>query len=333
MTTLFPHTFGITASNIAMRLLVLSGKRKRKRRKPKYRKPELTIKQILAWADLWHERTGKWPKAHFGRIPGSLGETWAGVDSALKGGRRSLLGGSSLARLLEENRGVRNIGNLPPLSVKQILAWADQWHARTGEWPRQKSGRIPGSLDESWRNIDNALLYGLRGFPGGSSLAQLLKEHRGKRNRKRLPKLSETQILRWANKHFRRTGRWPSATSSGHVGDASGETWVGVNSALQKGLRGLKGGETLAQFLFRKRGVRYHLNLPPLSEEQILAWADLWHARTGKWPHADSGRVLGTLGETWKAVDMALRKGHRGLPGGTTLRRLLQEHRKSDGES
>jgi hypothetical protein len=30
--------------------------------------------------------------------------------------------------------------------------------------------------DEKWRNIDNALRYGLRGLPGGSSLAKLLAE-------------------------------------------------------------------------------------------------------------------------------------------------------------
>jgi hypothetical protein len=32
-------------------------------------------------------------------------------------------------------------------------------------------------------------------------------------------------------------------------------------------------------------------------------------------------------GENWKALDLALRRGHRGLPGGDTLVRLLRRER------
>jgi hypothetical protein len=66
--------------------------------------------------------------------------------------------------------------------------------ARTGDWPHRESGQIPGSLGEKWRRVDNALVYGLRGLPGGSSLAQLLAERRGVRNIRRLPRLTEEQI-------------------------------------------------------------------------------------------------------------------------------------------
>jgi hypothetical protein len=47
-----------------------------------------------------------------------------------------------------------------------------------------------------------------RGLPGGYSLAMLLQDYRGVRNKSRLPQLTVTQILAWANEHHRQTGRY-----------------------------------------------------------------------------------------------------------------------------
>ena len=49
------------------------------------------------------------------------------------------------------------------------------------------------------------------------------------------------------------------------------------------------------------RGVRNLGALPRLTEEQILAWADLHHQRTGKWPTENSGPIPDSGGETWLA--------------------------------
>ena len=66
---------------------------------------------------------------------------------------------------------------------------------------------------------------------------------------------------------------------------------------------------------------------PHLTIQQILHWADEHFQRLGKWPvHSD--RVLTAPGQTWAAIDQALRLGLRGLAGGTTLYRLLVEHRR-----
>jgi hypothetical protein len=48
----------------------------------------------------------------------------------------------------------RNKARLPPLTVAQILAWADAHRARTGEWPRVLSGPIPEAPGESWRAVN-----------------------------------------------------------------------------------------------------------------------------------------------------------------------------------
>jgi hypothetical protein len=67
---------------------------------------------------------------------------------------------------------------------------------------------------------------------------------------------------------------------------------------------------------------------PPLTVEQVLAWADAHHQRTGHWPSHVAGVVAGVPGQSWAAIDQALRCGGRGLPGGDTLARLLDRHRR-----
>jgi hypothetical protein len=114
----------------------------------------------------------------------------------------------------------------PPLTVDEILGWADDHRLRTGDWPGIYSGPVQGGpLGENWRKIDNALRYGLRGLEGKSSLAQLLAERRGVRNHMRLPRLSTALILRWADAFRRVTGDWPhidsGAIPESTVGDTS----------------------------------------------------------------------------------------------------------------
>jgi hypothetical protein len=88
-------------------------------------------------------------------------------------------GGSMLARLLAKERKARDIGSLSPLSVDQILTWADARHARTGVWPTLKSGPIPEAPGEKWLAVENALRMVLRGLQAGSSLYKLLARERG----------------------------------------------------------------------------------------------------------------------------------------------------------
>jgi hypothetical protein len=175
-------------------------------------------------------------------------------------------------------------------------------------------------------NIDQALRKGLRGLRPGSSLARLLDQHRGKRNRKQLPRYTIRQILGWADAFHRRTGRWPTS-DSGAIRDTNGETWMAVDVALRNGQRGLPGGSSLAQLLFRKRKIRNRSQTPRLTMKQILAWCDAHHRRTGMWPRAEDGPIHGQPGETWKAVDSALKHKSRGLRVRSTIFKLLQKHR------
>ncbi len=286
----------------------------------------LTPEQVLNWADAYFGRVGRWPTVLSGPIDEAPGENWANIAAALYIGLRGLPGGTSLARLLAERRGRRNHLNLPGFSVSRILRWADAHFRRTGRWPTKLSGPIVDAPGETWNKIEYALRSGLRGLPGGSSLALLLSEHRGRQSQRDLPKVTVQRILDWADAHFRRTGSWPSL-NSGSIVDAPGESWSRINNALGRGLRGLRGGSSLAALLLERRGRRNHMAPPALTVKQILAWADVHHRRTGDWPTSQSGPIAGAAGESWQAINHSLGAGKRGLDGGTTLAELLAKHR------
>jgi hypothetical protein len=278
---------------------------------------ELTVERILRWADAYHRANGVWPDSASGPVAGVWRLTWSSVDKFLKDGGRGLPGGTSLARLLREQRGPCRWQKLPALSVEQILAWADAHHAAHGKWPKVSPMPIAAAPGESWKRIDHALRHGFRGLPGGSSLPRLLEEHRGILRRT----LSLEMVLAWSRAHHAATGRWPVA-GSGAIAGAPGETWSKIDAALRTGCRGLPGGSSLARLLRtvdpdRSRGRR------PLTVAQVLAWADAHHAATGRWPNTNSGAVLGAPGEKWGNLHEALKKGLRGLPPGEGLVSLL----------
>ena len=218
----------------------------------------------------------------------------------------------------------------PQLNVTQILIWADAHRQRTGSWPSPSSGAIPGSADDTWSSVNEALRNGRRGLPRGSSLARLLAEHRGSRNRTNLIPLSEDLIVAWAKAYHHRHGRWPDR-HAGTVPESPGDTWKKVNHALRDGRRGLAGGKSLARLLAERAGVRNLSNVSELTVEQILAWADSYRQRTGQWPRHTSGPIPGAPGETWGGIEFALRNGRRGLPGSLSLYRLLKDHRSISG--
>ncbi len=138
--------------------------------------PPLRTERILAWADAWFAAMGKWPRQNSGPIPGTK-ETWSAVVAAMRAGHRGLRRGFSLVQLLARRRGARNPKRLPPLTQKQILAWARSFFKTEARWPSNRSGPIVQSPGDTWRTIDDALRKGSRGLPGGSSLAKLLRKH------------------------------------------------------------------------------------------------------------------------------------------------------------
>lgn len=112
------------------------------------------------------------------------------------------------------------------------------------------------------------------------------------------PPVSEDEILKWADAYFARHGDWP-IKKSGDIPEAPGETWSKVNSAL------IRGGPRSARRLFADAadvgaaGQALPQGTSPLTEEQILGWADTHFARTGTWPASRRAPVVDAPGENW----------------------------------
>src|SRR5206468_3118311 len=111
--------------------------------------------------------------------------------------------------LLLQRRGLPKDRPVRPLSVAQLLEWVDAHHARTGEWPTRKSGGIVEAPGENWASIDQALKAGYRGLPAGQTIQRFLAESRGVPHPTERPKLSEAQVLAWADAFHACYGRWP----------------------------------------------------------------------------------------------------------------------------
>ena len=284
--------------------------------------PRLTIEWILSRADEYKAMTGKWPNTKSGTINGH-DETWVGVEVALTQGLRGLQKGNSLAKVLYQNRNFKHPLQPVSISIKWILARADEHKKKVGEWPKVKSGKIIG-YEETWLTVDNILRAGGRALPKKSSLAKLLHNKRGVRNQADLPKLNLQWILSRADEYKESKGNWPNAKSGPIAG--TDETWGSINAALSMGLRGLAGESSLAKLLAKKRGLRVTANLAALTVDWILARADDHKKLVGKWPKVQSGKILG-FEETWSSVNACLSEGLRGLPGGTTLAKLLKRER------
>lgn len=302
-------------------------------RKRRRNSTPLTIDQILAWADAYRAKHGTWPHMRAGAIDGTS-ESWSGVNFALYNGRRGMTGRSSLAEVLRLHRGV--IVCREPLDEETIFRWAQAHHERTGKWPTSKGGSIEEAPGETWSAVAAALRDGRRGLPGGSTLAEVLADHgvTGSKAGRPASTLRPAEIMAWADSFFATHGHWPYP-GSGAVRESPKTTWNAIDSALRTGGRGLKGNSSLARFLKEHGGVagggkgRSYRTHPTrlLDMEQIMAWAREHRERTGEWPKIQSGQIL-SAGITWQAVDTALKKGHRGLPGGSSLVKLFGDRRK-----
>jgi hypothetical protein len=214
--------------------------------------PRLTIRQILAWADAHHQRTGRWPSfCTKAPVPEAPDENWRAINASLSQGLRGLRGGETLSRLLARYRSVRRTIYVQPLTIPQILSYADAYVLKTGRFPTCDSGPVAGARGLTWNGIDIALTRGGRGLPAGFTLATLLERYRGLRHHGHLPKLTEQKILGWADGHYRRTGQWPNQNSTTEIPGAPAEKWPNIDAALREGFRGLPGGDSIARLLIQ----------------------------------------------------------------------------------
>jgi group I intron endonuclease len=294
-------------------------------RHPNFREP-LNETQIEAAARNWYIKNGEWPSRRTKReIPELPGESWEGVNDALRRGCRGLPEGSSLYKFLAF-RGFTNRCVKKNLTKDKIWEAAKSWYNHNGEWPSERTkGKIPELPNENWSILDHALVRGLRGLPGGSSLPQLLAS-RGISNRCSKKDLTEDQVWIAAQNWYTITGRWPTQHTKGEIPGLTGENWDLVSHALINGFRGLPGGSSLPKFL-TSRGVTNRCSKMGLTESTIWKAAQNWFTQEYQWPSQHTkGEIPELPGYNWNAINSALKVGGRGLPKGSSLSKVLASH-------
>jgi len=220
----------------------------------------LSIDQILQWADWHHLRTGKWPTSRTGIILDQPERTWESVQTALIKGTCGLPGGNSLHRLLRHKRRISDPRKVAPdVDLKHVREWVDQHHLRTGRWPHRDDGSVAERPEITWATIDRRMRRGELGLPRGTTLSKWLRQSRdvwdgGK------PKLTERLVLRWAQEHYDRFGRWP-VTLSGALFNHPEENWAAIDVGMRNRRRGFPYRMSLSQFLRSHFAERYDKNI------------------------------------------------------------------------
>lgn len=202
---------------------------------------------------------------HRGRLPFQIGlqapvepyldlpgVTWATIDGRLRHGRCGLTGGKSLRVLAVEAGLCHERGKCPPL--EDVRRAGKKYAEEHGRFPPRSGDATPYfGQQESWNRVRSLL-----GREYNMTLAEALQGlgiPRPKIRRSRIL-LSEEQIEAAVHSFKEETGKLPvyySGEAATHFKAEDGSlTWNMVNRALQKGTRGLEGGNTLASFLVQK---------------------------------------------------------------------------------
>ena len=178
-------------------------------------------------------------------------------------------------------------------------------------------------VPKPYATLDNNLRRGNRGLPGGSSVAAEVEEVRislGLAPKAR-ESLSVERVREAIAGHQATHGKYPTADSG--LDEGLGCTYGTLNNMLKLGQRGLPGGSSLSREVAAVRaaaGEPVAARTSPLTVERVRRLIRVYHAKHGRIPNQASGPVE-TLGITFQGLDHALRKGTRGLPGGSSLAR------------
>jgi hypothetical protein len=204
------------------------------------------------------------------------GETWTNINECLRNGFRGLAGGSSLVDLKQRYFGIKT-----PLTEKIIAEAIGIFHKKHQRYPGSRDSDTSGlPAGDSWAGIISCLHYGNRGLSPGNSIGKIIAKYFGAKGC-----LSEKRIvdmmLAW-NKKYK---IYPNQNTKGKPDKFEG-SWASIDNALAKGLRGLRGGSSLAK-LRKKYG---------LANPTDMRFSTL--AECKKWVRANN---IKTCSEYWSA--------------------------------
>jgi hypothetical protein len=221
-----------------------------------------------------------------------------------------------------DTKSVSKTSSLPrpePVTISKILEVADVWYERYESWPKKSSGLISSQENLTWNTINNQLKRTEIG-----SLVNLLFLERDVRHHLKRNKLTIYQIIEWAKDHFEKTNEWPTYKSGKVLAEPS-EKWSSIRSNLVHGGRGLPKGLSIEKVLFDELGVIGVRSGKQLTEQRVHSLALMHYEKIGSYPTESSDWILEGK-DSWPAISFALNYGFRGLPGGSSLAKLLQAH-------
>jgi hypothetical protein len=139
--------------------------------------------------------------------------------------------------------------------------------------------------------------------------------------------LTEEKIIGFVKSFYKVHGRYPAAHTKENDGLPEGYTWITIDSALTHCSQGITAKSSIAKLISKHLGVRYKGDLPDFSEEKIVEWAKKYFLVHNKYPSIRT-KPSDWLpeGETWIALDIALKRGTRGLPGGSSVAKLFEKY-------
>lgn len=200
---------------------------------------------------------------------------------------------------------------------------------------------VKRTLDESLEKLKDIFTDHENDFSLTKSFETAIPEH--ERPKAKLTYHSyKTNILTSAFLHKEQTGSWPHK-GSGIIttGALKGKNWATVDHDIENGKIALQSdARSLSELLTPYKLIENltlddilfdepMLNQNTLHIEDILKAAQQYFDATCRWPNCNDFEIIRTgvlEGETWGRIDKALRDGLRGLPGGSSLSKLLIEN-------
>lgn len=210
--------------------------------------------------------------------------------------------------------------NAPTLTKEKIIEAATRFREVRGRHPNTQDGAASRYFrtrrHETWAGVNVCLRRGLRGLPGGETLKSVLKEAAVVTEK---APLNQEDIEEALVAYYQENGCLPCALNTEMV-PALGSSWATLNGTLQKGHRGLPGGDSVHQMAVRL-GLVEPVRRPDLTVEIIEEGVRRFHAEHGKAPTQLSGDATAYVGckTSWKSIDSRLRVGSCGFPGGDSL--------------
>ncbi len=286
------------------------------------KREDLTLDRIWEWAQEHFEENGKWPTQYSGVVASKPDETWRNINSAFGKGSRGLSSEYSVARLIKERAGLDK-----DIPISELLKWCDNHFKEKGKYPRCTQDIIPNSGGLRWKQLDSLMRSGSRGFAKGTTLRKFLVKHRGERDMKNLPDLSEKRIKELLLAYYEKHNQWPKSSSEEIADPETKDSWQKISYAFVHGKRGLYKSSLR---LFINENLDSSLVKEQLTVDKILNWADAFFKKHGEYPKQRSGVIPQSKNDTWMTIETALREDRRGMRGEKSLYQFLKKHRNAD---